>query len=341
MAEWNENKLEQELDAMMQEMPETKDLEKQIIKSINQKVRKIVVRTVAVILACLMLIFLIISPIMDMIYFNPKKLYDDSELTMYRVMDDYIETVMPYRVMTGGMEIKSQGFGRYELSMGVHDLTEGLPLVTISGPNVWCEINKGKYENLKDSEGIFTYYPGRFDYTWPEAEDLIESFKKLPESAMIYLSVSGTEERTLEELRTLPVTLAWGQLYQPNVEFQGGINLEEVFHQEEIGNGYPRKYMTEDDLLRVYLSNLNNLLEHEEVWADFGLCDGTDNYFVNSSREGTLEKVKETLEDAKKLTRVYMENYSVYGKRDEVIQFLEENTLDSIYVERVSLWRMD
>ena len=42
--------------------------------------------------------------------------------------------------------------------------------------------------------------------------------------------------------------------------------------------------------------------------------------------------------DASKLTELLSENYCVYGKRDEIIQFLQENTFDSILIENVNLW---
>ena len=41
MSEWNENKLDQELEAIMNDIPESDDLEERINKCINRRIKRI------------------------------------------------------------------------------------------------------------------------------------------------------------------------------------------------------------------------------------------------------------------------------------------------------------
>ena len=46
MKDWNEKKLDEELNALMEEIPPQDDLEKKINQSINRRIRKIIITTV-------------------------------------------------------------------------------------------------------------------------------------------------------------------------------------------------------------------------------------------------------------------------------------------------------
>ena len=47
MKEWNENKLDQELEAMLEDMPQQEELEKKIEQRMKKKIQKIVCCTLA------------------------------------------------------------------------------------------------------------------------------------------------------------------------------------------------------------------------------------------------------------------------------------------------------
>lgn len=326
MNEWNEHKLDQELEALMKEMPEQEELEKRISQSINRRIRRIVFRTLTGCVAVLAAAFLVINPLMNLAFLNPHELNQEPEQKMLGVLRDYIETTRPYREMIS-LHVKKKGFARYELEMQVADLTEPLA-VGIS--NVWCEINQGRYENFRDAAANLTQIMGRFTCGEEEQQEMTDRIRELPESAVIYLSVSDTSPKPVEELRRSAVELEWFQVYQPEVEFQGGLSVHPraAYDQEDV-----REEMTEQELLEVYLANLKNLLDYREVWSELGLSDGRGTVFYD-----TEKTLSETYEDARGLTALESENYCVYGKRDAVLQFLEEDTLDSILVEKVRLW---
>ena len=127
------------------------------------------------------------------------------------------------------------------------------------------------------------------------------------------------------------VQLQWFQVYQPNVIFQGGLNYQPRSIYAEDDN---RLEMTEQELLDAYIKNLDILYDDIQAWVGFGLGDGSTERYISVIQD----TIWETCKDAKELTSLTSENYCVYGKRDEVIQFLQEHDLDSILIENVNLW---
>ena len=97
MSEWNESKLNQELEAIISGLPEQDELEKKIDQSINRRIRKTVYRTVSIIVVVILVAFLVINPLMNMIFFNPYKMNEAPEQKMLGVLRDYMETIQPYR----------------------------------------------------------------------------------------------------------------------------------------------------------------------------------------------------------------------------------------------------
>jgi len=328
MSEWNENKLDQELEAIMNDIPESDDLEERINQCINRRIKRTVIRTVATILVVALAAVFIINPIMNAMFFNPYEMNKGEEQKMLGVMRDFVETTMPYREVVS-LEVEKKGFGRYEIGMQMLDLSQ--PPINIGGPNAWIDMNFGNYGSVKDSDAVMNIIAGRFECDWEVQEDFIKQIEELPESSDIFLSVSDTQLKTLEKLKNLPVELYWFQVYQPNVEFQGGLGYRIVGLYAEDDD---RDDMTEQELLEVYCRNLENTLKHSEVWEGlFPLNGEGGKIYVNPK-----PLLEETYEDAKKLTELKSENYCIYGSRDEMVEFLQENELDSMYVENVTLW---
>lgn len=325
MKEWNEDTLDRALESLVDEMPEHEDLEQRIIRSINKRIRNCVLRVLAGIFAAAAILFFLVSPLMDLIFLNPYQLNQGEDQEMLGVLRDYWETTQPY-VEVLSLDVEKKGFARYELALQIADTTENL----VFGPeNVWCDVIRGKYKNIRDTDLVMTHELGQFNCEWTAQDEIISTIKQLPESARIYLSVSDTTVKSLQELRDLDVEVQWVQIYQPNVEFQGGLSLSpRVLYRESDD----RAEMTEQQLLQTYLSHLENLLEHQDVWSQFGLSAGNTIF-------GDPEKaLTETYEDAKTLSALTSENYCVCGQRDDVLRFLENNALDSIMVENIALW---
>lgn len=328
MSEWNENKLDQELEAIMNDIQESDDLEKRVNKCIDRRIKKTVVRTVGSILVIVVIAIFIINPVMNMAFFNPYKMNDGEEQKMLGVMRDYVETVFPYREVSS-LDVEKRGFGRYEISMQWLDLSQSS--VQIGEPNVWVEMNWGTYESVKDADSAMTINVGRFNCTYEDQKKMINQIEELPKSARLYLSISDAQPKSIEQLRSLPVTLLWMQVYQPKVEFQGGLSYQPI---SLYSNDDDREKMSEQELLEVYCGNLKNMIDYPEVWKGIGVFNSGDGK-IYVEPETVL---KETYEDAMKLTELKSKNYCVVGNRDEILEFLRENTCDSISVENVTLW---
>jgi len=327
MSEWNEQKIDEELEALLNDMPEPDELERRIDKSICKKIRKTVLHTLTGVAIILLFILLYLNPLMNYSFFDPYSIDKEPDRKMLKIMRDYCETVYPYREVLD-LQVKRKGLGRYNIQMQVDNLTE-----TDNGSvaNVWYDINFSFFGDIVDAESIFKPDTDRFHQANVDKNELIENISELPKSAVIYLSVSEESAKNIEDLRNMCVQLQWFQVYQPNVAFQGGMNYQPRNNFSEDDN---RVEMTEQELLDAYINNLDNIEREVEAWSGFGLDNkSTDKYFAYFQ-----DTLHDTWRDAMNLISLNVENYCVYGKRDEVIQFLQEHELDSILIENVSLW---
>ncbi|MBQ8040289.1 MAG: hypothetical protein IJ274_10545 [Lachnospiraceae bacterium] len=327
MSEWNEQKIDEELEALLNDMPEPDELEKRIDKMISKKIRKTVLHTLTGVAIILLFILLYINPLMNYSFFDPYSMDKEPDRKMLGIMRDYCETVYPYREVLD-LQVKRKGLGRYNIQMQVDNLTEK---DNDSVANVWFDIKFSFFGDIIDAESILIPDTDRFSQGDVDKNELIEKISELPKSSIVYMSVSEEKAKHIEELRNMCVQLQWFQVYQPNVTFQGGMNYQprSIFAEDD-----NRVDMTEQELLDSYINNLHSLEWEVEAWAGFGLADGsTETYFSYFS-----DTLFDTRRDAMSLTSLNVENYCVYGKRDEVIQFLQEHELDSILIENVSLW---
>lgn len=324
MKDWDEKKLDEELNALMDELPLQDDLEKKINQSINRRIRKIIITTVSVTLILLLLIFLVISPVMSCLYLNPYKLNKEPDKIYTNVMRDYWEISKPYMEIMD-MEVTPKGFANYEIQV---QMTDGKSWVQIGAPNAGFYVKRGKYKDVIESSQMhFIHVFGRFEQSYSNKEEIVEQIEELPESAVVYLSVSDSRTRTINELRSLPVEVDWMQVYQPNAEFQGGLQLSNrtVCMEKED----ERESLSEEELKKVYLSNLKKLLDYPEIWRDLGLCDGIKEW---KDEVGVLEK---TYQDAQDLKTLESKNYCVAGKKDNILTYLQNLEEQSIFVEDV------
>ena len=120
MKEWNENKLDQELEAMLEDMPQQEELEKKIEQRMKKKIQKIVCCTLAGIIGVVLVLLLIINPFLNAIFINPAKLNEGEHSQMQTTLKNYWETTQPYAELVS-LKVKKKGFAGYELSMQITD----------------------------------------------------------------------------------------------------------------------------------------------------------------------------------------------------------------------------
>ena len=323
-----EETLDQELELLMDEMPEQEDFEKKIDRYIKKKIRNITIKTVCSIFVIIAVLFLMISPAMDRAYLNPKKLEKDG--TFQSVLRDYYEITRPY-IELGTIHIEKKGFARYSLGMEAHDNTEK---INVGLETVWVDVLLGKYKNWNDPQMLLVTNLGAFEYptSKEDIDNLTKELEKLPESAKVSLAISETKVRDVEELRKEKVDLDWIEVYHPNhPEFQGGLSLwrTQIFDDSD-----DRENMTEEELLKVYVKNLKNLAEHSDIWRNLGLP-----YHSFVWTEG-VKQIEDCYEDAKTLEKLQTKAYYISGRRNEILEYLQKTSIESVSVYDVksNIW---
>lgn len=317
-----EEELDKELHDLIDEMPENRDLASDIEKIINKKIRKTVFRTILAILGVLAAVFLMISPLMNMAYTNPEKLNKEPDQKVLSCLRAYFEVMYPYNEVAS-LQIEKVGFSRYMLNMQIIDHTGP---IKIGIPNVKIEMFKGNLKVKEDINNMVTKLMGRFEVE--ESSRIKKELEKLPESAVIYLSVGEINARPVAEIRKEKITLEWLQVNQPNSEFQGGIstNLKSLYKNTD-----DRRGMTEEELKKVYISNLQELLNTEYIWKELGLASGNMMFFSSK------EVLQNCLNDAEKISVLTTKNYCVSGSKEQILNYLKNTNIKSIYVDKIRL----
>lgn len=325
MADWNEKMLDEELEAIMNDVPEQEDLEKKINQIINRRIRKVVMKTLSAVVIVVLILGLGINPLMNVSFWNPYKMNEDGELLT--VFGNFVDMTQPWSELIS-VDVEKKGFARYEMEMQIADHTEP---IYVGMPNVTMDVKRGKYAEIKDPDNRLTIFMGRFDMmNIGYNETVIEHIESLPESAWVYLNLSSRHEQTIEQLQEVGMVVQWLQVYQPTVEFQGGIRITPSVGDKLLGKNFWT--ISSEELLELYLDNLENLLEHPEVWKQFSLSDGRSWVFAQSE-----EVLRETYENAKELESVTTKNYCIAGQRDEVLEYLKSREFTNIRVEKVKL----
>ncbi len=327
MNEWNENMLDEQLEALIEDLPEHNDLEEKIIAGINRRVRKIARRTVFCFIAVILVALLVINPLLNVVTLNPYKMNQEPDHELTEIFRDYFETNIPFREVNQ-IEVKKKGFGCYELKVYVTNLAETKR--EFPSDYFTIDMNLGTFGDYTDTNRCFFQMLGRFENDYQTTEEFLELFQKLPESSVLFLSLSDADVKNIDELRKLDIRLDWFQVYQPSVQFQGGMAAHMTSAYTE---GDYREEMTEQQLLQEYIAHLENLLENPKLWHKFGLCDGSNAYPVNP-----INRLEETYENAKDLTELKTKNYCISGERDEIIKYLQENRFESIRIDNICLY---
>lgn len=326
MNKWTNDKIDQEMLRMMDEMSEggnqEQNIEKKIESQMKKRIRKVVNKTLGVIFVAVILLFAVINPILNAAFLNPEKLNGDGQGVMYQTLKDYFEVTRPYAELCS-LAVKGKGFARYELQMQFVNRREP---VHLGIANTWVDVEFNKYKDWKDVNRYSEYLMNRFDCVVEDREQLLQNISELPASAVVYLSIGEKEARPVSDLLHENVNAIWAQINQPNVEFQGGIALQPsiIYKDTEF------KGMTESQQKELYLSKLENLIKNEEVWKSLGILSDNKQFY-------DMDVLNECYEDAQNMERLTTKNYCISGKRDEIIAYLESREIQSLYIDEVKL----
>ena len=293
-------------------------------KLIRHRVRSICLKTLLAVVICAALVFGLINPLAKLTAFNPIPMEeDDGGFTQY--LNAYYGTMQPYVRLTG-TDITDTGFGTYDAALHVVGL-ENLKVHVGGYTDVRLTIRQGEAEVTSDPTGKLTKYLGRFDSDLIDRTGLLAELEKLPSSAYLRLSVGTDTPRTLEELRALPAEVVWAQVYDPDVEYQGGVNLAPPTLS---GDETDPRDLNGPEMAQYYADNLELLLTQPKLLTSLGIFSNFRVYYVTSV-------VEEALASAREMEDFRSRNFCVQGSRDEILAFIDQAEPAFLHVDHIFL----
>lgn len=331
MKEFDEiEKALKEMENDKQILQEAKGMDEKIRKMIDRRIRKICLKTLAVVMGILVFVLFGINPLMKASYFNPMKMQGDEndvritpyqdELTDY--LHAYYETMFPYLELVYA-EATDKGFGEYDIRLGIYNHLEDRRFNSNinATPVLNLKRNKVMYEN--DPFGVMVVYMGRFDSEWMTKESAVESISGEPDRTDITIAISARKERPITDVMKDSVTLEWVEVYTPDSMFQGGLNMNLSIKTRELAE----RENGEEALCQTYKNNLDRLLAEPVLLNALGVHSSKYSFF-----DPSFEEMKKTRELIEKETQLKTKNYCVSGTREEILNYLEK--VDAITVCR-------
>ena len=294
-------------------------------KLIRRRVRSICLKTLLAVVICAALVFGLIHPLAKLTAFNPIPMEEDGRMGFTTYLNAYYGTMLPYVRLTG-TDITDTGFGTYDVALyavGPEDLKVYLGGYT----DVRLTIRHGEAQVTSDPTGKLTVITNRFDLDIPERSYLLAELEKLPPSAYLRLSVGTDTPRTLEELRALPAEVVWAQVYDPDVEYQGGVNLAPPTLS---GDETDPRDLSGPEMAQYYADNLELLLTQPKLLTSLGI-------FCNFRVYSVTSVVEEALASAREMEDFRSRNFCVQGSRDEILALIDQVEPTSLQVDHIFL----
>ena len=341
----NTEKKKDEFDLALEDMKmETEvDLDRLIEKRVKQMMVRTSLKVVLVVLLIAALIFLGLNPIMNLCYTNPIKAdeaKDGYASRLFQTLSAYVETVYPQMKLCTIGEIEKKGFGKYEIPLCLGIRTQRL---FVGKMNASLEMVRGELSVKSDSEGALSH---KFSTTIANAADAgitnfaeyndseLEDLAELPKSARILLQVQLHKSVKLEDvlaLRQGTLKPVWAQMDTKSEGFMGGISLEGPLVLYE--GDEERTNMSASQLREVYIKNLKTLSENYELWNGLGISWGSS----WAPGEVALRHINDALADAENTETFMTKNFYLYGSRDDIMKYIEDNKEEFCSIEDVRL----
>ena len=341
----NTEKKRDEFDLALEDMKMESevDLDRLIEKRVKQMMVRTSLKVVLVVLLVVALIFLGVNPIMNLCNTNPIKAdeaKDGYASRLFQTLSAYVETVYPQtRLYTIG-EIEKKGFGKYEIPLCLGTRTQRL---LVGKMNASLEMVRGELSVKSDTDGVLIHTAhttianagdeGITDFAEYNDSELAK-LAELPKSARILLQVQLHKSVKLEDVLALQAgTLepVWAQMDTKSEGFMGGVSLDGPV---VLYAGYEdRTNMNASQLREVYINNLKILSENHELWSGLGISWG------NSLAPGevALRYINDALADAEKTETFMTKNFYLYGSRDDIMKYIEDNKEEFCTIEDVRL----
>lgn len=182
-------------------------------KSVNKRLNKVVFTSLALIIGFLLIVFFLISPLIDSLYYNPSKIsVGEIDKDISFDMNVITELNMPgYK--SSGVHVERNGFGTYEIYYSYTNLFNN------EAYKINSKIKRGKiypvyYDNFEiNSMFSDVKYPNREDrFINGEKERVMEHIKELNPVSYISAGITLEKDLTMDELYHL-------EIKYPEIEF--------------------------------------------------------------------------------------------------------------------------
>ena len=325
------------IDDLLGEMKieEEPDITSVIEQKINLRIRKIALKTVLGVLLVLALIFLGISPVMNLIYTDPVKLNSDVQhdedgqtfiqSTLFNTLDAWMETQCPYCELDY-VDINKEGFGKYSIKAHIFDLKDSIWVG--AAPNAEFRMDRGKMSIEQDPTGMLSLRgnvlsKGR-EENIDEDRELIEG---LPASTSVCAVIHTKSPVDIVELRDNTnddLNVDWVEVFNSGPDFRGGINLRHVYGTEPETR---IRTMNSAELKDYYISRLQLLVDNQEVWQDLGISYSESNSMWISN---TAESILEAINNLRLSDSFETEYFCVSGTRDELLEYMDSHDFKGV-----------
>ena len=320
------------IDNLLGEMKfeEEPDITKVIEQKINQRIRKIALKTVLCVLLVLALIFLGISPVMNTIYTDPVGLNSDVQVdedaqtykqsTLFNTLDAWIETQCPYCELDY-VDIEKEGFAKYTIKAHIFDRKDSIWVG--AAPNAVFRMARGKMSIEQDPTGMLSMRcnvlsKGR-EEDIKEDRDLIEG---LPASTRVCAVIHTKSPMDIVELRDNTnddLYVDWVEVFNSGSDFKGGINMRHVLGTEPETK---IRTMNSTELKEYYISRLQLLVDNQDIWGDLGISYSEGNAMWISN---TAEPILEAIDNLRSSDSFETEYFCVSGTRDELLKYMDSH----------------
>lgn len=308
---------------------------KALEKTIDRRIRRICLKTVAVLAAAAAVIFLGISPLMNALCPTPEHLRG-SGVSLTNYLRTYYETVQPYtEILEMPVEVHRKGFGRYTVQFQCVDPRSGDLVVGES--NARLDFAYGNYRITDGPRELRTVLLNRFGTEGDPAEAVEQAaaqLRALPPSAYIYLAVQTKEPVAVAQLRQEDLSVDWVEI-DSDSQWKGGLLLQQC---TSVSGEDWRQDMDEEQLRRQYLENLELLMAEPRLVADLPFSVPAENGLGGSVLCDGMAVLRETYDAAAAAEGPLMtRRFCISGQRDQILRYLEKTELTGLRTEEVKL----
>ncbi len=342
---------DESLDALLENMKITQqeDFDAMIKKKVSRRIRHIVLQALAAILIPVMILYMVLSPLINAMNVNPYQMNRDfetdehgsiiSDSTLYRTLDSWIETQFPYSELDR-VTVEKQGFGRYTINAHVLDLKQ--PVAIGDSANVRFTMKKGTLLFEQNFSNINKFRRDFVSVGWdsPIEKDK-EEIAAFPDSSWIFAAVSlkePAEIKALLEMENEDLSVDWAQVYAERSEIACGINLNHVICNDPEGI---RDQLSSEELKRLFLARLALLKSEDNIFTQrlgigsMNSSGGATIYSPQSSVE-LIAQFMETVEGTEGFTA---QNFYISGTKEAILKLLDSMDAEGVRVVDARLFK--